>query len=193
MEFLISCTRSWISGTGWTVIPIRRSGRTNIPMRAFISMMSIFTTTIALGICFIPWRANRTGTSWRTILNSINHRTLLWLKWWIIFLPPVRRHWARRLCLGRAPLSPVRRLRSLRELILTRGTPPLWRSHSTLTVWRWTDFRSQNLGARWDVVRHTVRGRLSYRIIWCLSHTWRGRMCNGNMGWWSNRHVTSNL
>ena len=198
MEFLISFTRPRISGTGWAVWWISTRpppGRADIPTRAFISMMSIFTTTVTLGIYFIPWRANRTGTPGRTILNSSHrsHRTLLWLKWWIMILPPVRRHWARILCLGRAPLSPVRRLRSLREWILTRGTPPLWRSHSTLTVWRWTDFRSQNLGARWGVVRHTLRGRLSYRIIWCLSHTWRGRMCNGNMGWWWNRHVTSNL
>ena len=118
MEFLISFTRSRISGTGWAVwwIPTRPPpGRADIPTRAFISMMSIFTTTVTLGICFIPWRANRTGTSWRTILNSWSHRTLLWLKWWMIFLPPVRRHWARILCWGRAPLSPVRRLRSLRE------------------------------------------------------------------------------
>ena len=132
MEILISFTRSPISGTGWAVwwIPTRPPpGRADIPTRAFISMMSIFTTTVTLGIYFIPWWANRTGTSWRTILNSINHRTLLWLKWWMIFLPPVRRHWARRLCLGRAPLSPVRRLRSLTVWVLIttgRWTPP-WR------------------------------------------------------------------
>ena len=151
MEFLKSFTWSRISGTGWAVIPTRRSGQTDIPTRAFISMMFIFTTTVTLGICFIPWRPIRNGTSGRTILNIISHMTLLWLKRWIFFLPPVRRHWARILCSGRAPLSPVRRLKSLREWILTRGTPPLWRAHSTIIAWRWTDFRCQNLRARWGI------------------------------------------
>ena len=129
-----SFTGSRIPVMGWAVVPTRRYRRTDIPTRAFISMTSIFTTTIALG-------------------------TLLGHKRWIFFFLPLRRHWAKTLCLGRAPLSPVRRLRSLREWILTtRRISPLLGSHSILIIWRWTDFRSQNSRARWGV-------EIQWRII----------------------------
>ena len=82
-----------------------------------------------------------------------------------IFLPPVRRHRAKILCLRRAPISPVRWLRSHRERMLTtRRTPPLWRSHRTLIVWRWTDFCSQNLQAWWG--NETNLMRRSIQLFW---------------------------